>query len=149
MISRVFGTLVHDILNYDVRYEDIEFPKDAVQLTEKEKLFHTIEQIVEYVKCVLIYLFFGCRSFFFFVFVFRSRESILNLGVWMPADYNVLPPSIEMLGLLSTGRFGWFTPKQLIGTDETASIIPYTIFKNCSTKEFNRFLFDENVLKQL
>lgn len=46
MSSRVFGTLVREILNYKVIYTNIEFSKDPMDLTEKEKLFDTLEQIV-------------------------------------------------------------------------------------------------------
>lgn len=43
MSSRVFGTLVKEILDYNVSYENVEYPKG---LTEKEKLFHTLDQIL-------------------------------------------------------------------------------------------------------
>lgn len=87
--------------------------------------------------------------FFFFFSIFSPKRPILNLGVWMPADYHLLPPNIDIAGRFSTGRFGWFIPKQLIDTDEVSSIISYRIFKNSTTNQFNRFLFDENILKQL
>lgn len=82
-------------------------------------------------------------------FIHRPKKPILNLGVWMPADYHMPPPGIEMVGRLSMGRFGWFTPKKLIGMDASLSIIPYTIFKENTGARFNRFLFDENILKEL
>lgn len=44
--SRVFGTLVREILNYNVIYENVHFSKHPMELTEKEKLFDTLEQIV-------------------------------------------------------------------------------------------------------
>lgn len=87
--------------------------------------------------------------FFFFFPIFSPKRPILNLGVWMPADYHLLPPNIDIAGRFSTGRFGWFIPKQLMDTDEVSSIISYRIFKNSTTNQFNRFLFDENILKQL
>lgn len=46
MSSRVFGTLVREILNYKVTYENIHYSKDPMDLTEKEKLYETLEQIV-------------------------------------------------------------------------------------------------------
>lgn len=81
--------------------------------------------------------------------LFSPEKPILNLGVWMPADYHMPPPGIEMVGRLSMGRFGWFTPKKLIEADESLSIIPYALFKDNTAKQFNRFLFDENILTEL
>lgn len=46
MSSRVFGTLVQEILDYNVIYENIQYPREPMELTEKEKLFYTLEQIV-------------------------------------------------------------------------------------------------------
>lgn len=46
--SRVFGTLAKEILNQNVTYENIQFSKDSMELTEKEKLYDTLEQIVMY-----------------------------------------------------------------------------------------------------
>lgn len=67
----------------------------------------------------------------------------------MPADYNIPPPGVEMMGRFSTGRFGWFIPKKLINDDELSPIIPYTLFKNNQGADFDRFVYDENALKQL
>lgn len=67
----------------------------------------------------------------------------------MPADYHIPPPGIEMVGRFSMGRFGWFTPKKLIEMDESLATIPYTVLKNNTSSLFNRFLFDETILKKL
>lgn len=70
----------------------------------------------------------------------------------MPVDYETAPPEVgkeEMIGRFSTGRFGWFVPKKLIGNDDSYLTIPYTIFKNNKNHEFNRFIYDEDILKQL
>lgn len=50
--SRVFGTLAKEILNYDVIYEDTHLTKNFTQLTEREKLFETLEELM-YVNLLL------------------------------------------------------------------------------------------------
>lgn len=68
----------------------------------------------------------------------------------MPANYHMPPPNITMIGRFSLGRFGWFMPKDLIKSDQLhPPPIPYTIFKKNSGEQFDRFLFDTSVLKQL
>lgn len=55
-----------------------------------------------------------------------------------------------MIGRFSFGRFGWFTPKLLAKNKQIhAPPMPYTIFKKNTGQEFNRFLFDTTVLKEL
>lgn len=55
-----------------------------------------------------------------------------------------------MLGRFSLGRFGWFTPKELTKNDQIHSPpIPYTIFKSNSGEQFERFLLNTTVLKEL
>lgn len=44
--SRIFGTFVKEILNYNVIYEDITYSREPKQMTEKDKLYDTLEQIV-------------------------------------------------------------------------------------------------------
>lgn len=87
----------------------------------------------------------------FFRFTLNSSpgRAILNVGVWMPADYHIPPPGIEMIGRFSMGRFGWFTPKKLIERDDSLSMIPYTLFKDNTSKQFNRFLFNDDILHKL
>lgn len=46
MSSRVFGTLVQEIFDYKITYQNVQYPIDPMELTEKEKLFYTLEQIV-------------------------------------------------------------------------------------------------------
>lgn len=65
----------------------------------------------------------------------------------MPADYHIPPPGVEMVGRFSTGRYGWFIPKKLLKNDN--SFVPYTIFKDNNSEEFQRFMFDDKTLKQL
>lgn len=48
--SRIFGTLIKETWNYNVIYEDITFTADPKQMTEKDKIYDTLEQIVKYVK---------------------------------------------------------------------------------------------------
>lgn len=67
----------------------------------------------------------------------------------MPADYHMPPPGVEMVGRLSTGRFGWFIPKVLIQNGSFPTFIPYTTFNNNNAEEFDRFIFDESILNQL
>lgn len=45
--SRVFGTLVEEILDYNVRYENVtsKYPVNPTQLSEKDKLYYTLKQI--------------------------------------------------------------------------------------------------------
>lgn len=47
MSSRVFGTLVEEILDYNVIYENVtsKFPVNPMELSEKNKLFWTLKQI--------------------------------------------------------------------------------------------------------
>lgn len=66
----------------------------------------------------------------------------------MPANYHLTPPDVRLIGRFSLGRFGWFIPKDLIQNDQIHAI-PYTIFKMNSGKQFDRFLFDATVLKEL
>lgn len=68
----------------------------------------------------------------------------------MPANYHMPPPNITMIGRFSLGRFGWFMPKELTKTDQIhPPPIPYTIFKTNSGQQFDRFLFNATVLKEL
>lgn len=46
MSSRVFGTLVREILNYKVVYTNVKFSKNELEITEKEKLYDTLQQII-------------------------------------------------------------------------------------------------------
>lgn len=48
--SRIFGTLIKETWNYNVIYEDITFTADPKQMTEKDKIYDTLEQILKYVK---------------------------------------------------------------------------------------------------
>lgn len=80
---------------------------------------------------------------------FMKRKPALNLGIWMPADYHMPPPGVDMVGRFSTGRFGWFIPKSLIGDGGSSSVIPYTVFKDTNSLQYQRFVYDENVLRQL
>lgn len=80
---------------------------------------------------------------------FSAHRPVLNLGVWMPADYHEPPPGIQMVGRFSAGRFGWFVPKKLITSNGSTPIIPYTLFKNNNNSEFNRFIYNENIIKDL
>lgn len=101
---------------------------------------------------IYFYVSFALVLIYLLNFVFSSRRPVLNLGVWMPADYHMPPPGVEMVGRFSTGRFGWFMPKKLINylsDDGSSPIIPYTVFKNNKANEFNRFYFDDRLLKQL
>lgn len=83
-------------------------------------------------------------------FSYSSKKPTLNLGVWMPADYHMPPPNIHMIGRFSLGRFGWFTPKKLIKTDQPhPPPLPYTIFKTNTGEQFKRFLVNTTVLKEL
>lgn len=154
--SRVFGILASEILNYDVKYEDIHFSKNPMQLTEKEKLFETLQELM-YV-CIAARIFIEPKLYNFQLklshfsdreYSFIKRKPALNLGVWMPADYHMPPPGVDMVGRFSTGRFGWFIPKNLIGEDGSSSVIPYTIFKDTNSIQYQRFLYDEHVLRQL
>lgn len=45
--SRVFGTLVEEILDYNVKYENVtnKFPRNPMALSEKDKLYYTLKQI--------------------------------------------------------------------------------------------------------
>lgn len=47
MSSRVFGTLVEEILDYNVKYENVtnKFPVNPMALSEKDKLYYTLKQI--------------------------------------------------------------------------------------------------------
>lgn len=119
--SRIFGIFLTEIYNYHVCYEEIKYP--AGSLTEKRKLYETLEQIE------------------------NAPRPVVNLGVWMPADYHMPEPSILMLGRLSTGRFGWFVPKKLVDADDSKPIIPYTIFQNSSSDQFEQFFYDQSILK--
>lgn len=74
----------------------------------------------------------------------RSRIPALSVGVWMPSDYHVLPPGIEMAGRSSQGRFGWFIPRRF--RDGLPKVIPYTLFRDQSTPEFKRFVIDKTAL---
>lgn len=47
--SRIFGTLIKETWNYNVIYEDITFTSDPKQMSEKDKIYDTLEQIVKYV----------------------------------------------------------------------------------------------------
>lgn len=47
--SRIFGTLIKETWNYNVIYEDITFTADPKQMSEKDKIYDTLEQIVKYV----------------------------------------------------------------------------------------------------
>lgn len=44
--SRVFGILAREVLNYDVKYEDIHYSQNVMQLNEKEKLFETLYELM-------------------------------------------------------------------------------------------------------
>lgn len=72
----------------------------------------------------------------------------LNLGVWMPADFHTMPPSVEMAGRLSTGYFGWFVPRRLIQPNDMPTLNLYTIFKYPNTSTFKQFVFDESILNE-
>ncbi|XP_031629591.1 receptor-type guanylate cyclase gcy-18-like isoform X3 [Contarinia nasturtii] len=123
--SHVFGILAKEILNRKIVYEDIQFPQDLIN--EREKLSEILDKIQS------------------------SSKPLLNLGVWMPPDYQIAPPDVnkeEMVGRFSTGRFGWFVPRKLFENDGASLTIPYTIFKNNKKNEFNRFIYDESILKQ-
>lgn len=63
----------------------------------------------------------------------------------MPADYHGPPPNIEMVGRFSTGRYGWFIPKALKQNDK---LIPYTIFKNTSSEDFDQFVLDPSLFNE-
>lgn len=71
------------------------------------------------------------------------------MGVWMPADYPFPPTGLEIGGRFSMGRFGWFVPKNLASSRAFPTVVPYTLFLNNTSNEFNHFTFDESVLKQL
>lgn len=45
--SRVFGTLVEEILDYNVKYENVisKYPRNPMELSEKDKLYYTLGQI--------------------------------------------------------------------------------------------------------
>lgn len=45
--SRVFGTLVEEILDYNVRYENVtsKYPASPTELSERDKLYYTLKQI--------------------------------------------------------------------------------------------------------
>lgn len=64
--SRIFGTLAKEILNQNVTYENIQFSKDSMELTEKEKLYDTLEQIVKYENQVINVFFLKKMHEFFF-----------------------------------------------------------------------------------
>lgn len=83
-------------------------------------------------------------------FINSSMKPTLNLGVWMPANHHMPLEKIHMIGRFSLGRFGWYTPKQLAKNNQIhAPPIPYTIFKTNTGEQFNRFLFNAAVLKEL
>lgn len=48
--SRIFGTLMKETWNYNIIYEDITFTADPKHMSEKDKIYDTLEQIVKYVK---------------------------------------------------------------------------------------------------
>lgn len=72
----------------------------------------------------------------------------MNLNVWMPADYHMLPPNIETAGRFSTGRFGWFVPKALAKNNKMSQVISYTMFKDSSNIGFEQFVLDPKLLNE-
>lgn len=47
--SHIFGIFIKEILNYMVVYKPIAYSGDPIKLTEKEKLYDTLDQIAMYV----------------------------------------------------------------------------------------------------
>lgn len=66
----------------------------------------------------------------------------------MPADYHMPPPTIEMCGRFSVGRFGWFIPKKLLDNNDFPSVISYEHFTNTNITGFDRFVIDSDILDQ-
>lgn len=124
--------------------------------TKKPKCFiHSPELQSEYHKCGGICCFFSLAFYTLFytttsLLSYSAVKPTVNLGVWMPANHHMASSQIHMIGRFSLGRFGWFTPKVLAKNNQIhAPMIPYTIFKTNTGEQFNRFLFDTTVLKEL
>lgn len=73
----------------------------------------------------------------------------MSLGVWLTPGYcNGTQKSLEMIGRLSTGRYGWFVPKRLLSKFHSPQPLSYAFFTSAEHAGFEHFAFDDAILRK-